>query len=280
MESSIENSYTRAQEAADAIRSAAGIQPRIGIVLGSGLGQVVEGVEGTAIPYSRIPHFPVPTAPGHAGKLIIGELKGASVVVMSGRVHLYEGYTADQVALPIRVMAALGVETLILTNAAGAVNLAFTPGNLMLISDHINLTGHNPLVGAHHPCLSDQFPDMSEAYDRRLRGLAHDVARSVGVALVEGVYMGLMGPSFETPTEIRMARMLGADAVGMSTVVETIAARGCGIRVLGISCITNMAAGILPIKLSGEEVYKTAREAQPRLAALLYGLLEGCAAET
>lgn len=257
--------------AVDAIRDRCDLRPRLALLLGSGLGPLREAVSGaTVVPYAEIPGFPVPRAPVHAGELVLGELGGLPVAVMSGRAHLYDGYGAAEIAFPVRTMSRLGVETLLVTNAAGGVRLDLAPGDLMLITDHINLTGHNPLTGPNADSLGTRFPDMTEAYDLELRALAREAALAVNVPLAEGVYLGLAGPSFETPAEIRMARTLGADAVGMSTVLEVIAARHCGLRVLGISCITNMAAGITTRKLSAAEVVETAELARPRFAALLH----------
>jgi len=264
----------RVGEAVEAIRSESGMRPSIAIVLGSGLGSIAGGVSDAAVvPYDDIPHFPVSTAPGHAGRLVLGRLEGRDVVVMAGRVHMYEGYTAQEVVFPIRTMRRLGAETLIITNAAGGVNLDFTAGTLMLISDHINLTGRNPLVGPNDLRFGVRFPDMTSVYDVDLRALARGAARHLGLLLAEGVYLGLLGPSYETPAEIRMARLLGADAVGMSTVMEVIAARHAGMRILGISCITNMAAGILPQPLTEEEVIDTAARVSGEFAALLRGIV-------
>jgi purine-nucleoside phosphorylase len=245
-------------------------------VLGSGLGALADELShATRIPYRHIPHFPRSTAPSHAGLLALGALEGQPVAVMAGRVHLYEGYSARQVAFPIRVMRDLGAEILIITNAAGGVNAHFHPGSLMLISDHINLTGQSPLVGVNDPGLGVRFPDMTDTYDENLRALAHRTAATLGLLLEEGVYLGLLGPSYETPAEIRMARTLGADAVGMSTVLEVIAAVHGGMRVLGLSCITNMAAGMLHQKLTEEEVLETANRVRPQFTALVRGIVRG-----
>lgn len=262
------------QEAVASVRARTSVRPRIAIVLGSGLGALAERVEDAfAVPYSEIPHFPRSTAPGHAGKLVIGGLEGQPVVAFAGRAHLYEGYSASDVVFGVRLARQLGAEALIVTNAAGGVRASFTPGTLMLISDHINLTGANPLTGPNDSRLGRRFPDMSEAYDAQLRRLAREVARRRQMIMPEGVYLGLLGPNYETPAEIRMARMLGADAVGMSTVLEAIAANHAGLRVLGISCITNMAAGMLPQKLSEEEVIETADQVHEAFAALIRGIV-------
>lgn len=245
----------------------------IGLVLGSGLGMVADLVENpVVIPYKDIPHFPVSTVEGHAGELVIGTLQGRTVVVMKGRFHLYEGYGVDKVAFPIRVMRRLGVEKLLVTNASGGVNTAYRPGDLMLIADHLNFQFTNPLIGANVDEFGPRFPDMSEAYSRRLRAVAHEVAKEQGLALQEGVYFGLLGPSYETPAEIRMIRTLGGDAVGMSTVAETITARHAGIEVLGISCISNMAAGILDQPLSHAEVIETTERVKETFLKLVLGI--------
>jgi purine-nucleoside phosphorylase len=256
--------------AAYAVRAATPSEPRIAIVLGSGLGALADEVrDPITIPYPQIPYFPVSTAPGHAGRLIVGTFEGQSVVMMAGRVHLYEGYTAAQVVFPIRLLRMLGVESLIVTNAAGGVNERFSSGALMLIADHINLTGHNPLVGPNEERFGTRFPDMTEAYAPELRVLARRAAADTGVDLDEGIYLGLLGPTYETPAEVRMVRLLGGDAVGMSTVLEVIAANHMGMRVLGISCITNMAAGMLPQKLDHREVMETAARVSEEFARLL-----------
>jgi purine-nucleoside phosphorylase len=262
--------YARLEEAVAAVSARIETRPRIGIVLGSGLGLLADEVDNpTAIPYSEIPHFPVSTAPGHAGKLVVGTFEGQSAAMMAGRVHLYEGYTAAEVVFPVRLLGMLGVESLIVTNAAGGVDPRFSSGVLMLITDHINLTGHNPLVGPNDERFGTRFPDMTEAYDPELRELAKRAAVETGVALDHGVYLGLLGPTYETPAEVRMTRILGGDAVGMSTVLEVIAANHMGIRVLGISCITNMAAGMLPRKLNHQEVMEAAARVSGEFAALL-----------
>jgi purine-nucleoside phosphorylase len=266
--------YDRLREAADWIQQRASLRPQIALVLGSGLGSLAEEVsDAVVLPYREIPCFPVSTAPGHAGKLVVGRLEGKHVAVMAGRAHMYEGYTAQQVVFPTQVMRQLGAETLIITNAAGGVNLAFQTGALMLITDHINLTGRNPLVGPNDPRLGVRFPDMSEPYSIKLRAEAYRAAASAGVDLVEGVYLGLLGPNYETPAEIRLARSMGADAVGMSTVMEVIAANHAGMEVLGISCITNLAAGILPRKLTEEEVLETAMRVRGEFAMLIKGIV-------
>jgi purine-nucleoside phosphorylase len=256
--------------AAAAIRARIGLKaPRFGVVLGSGLGGLTERVrDAIHIPYGDIPGFPLPTVEGHGGELVVGEFGGRDVLMQSGRFHMYEGHSATVAALPVRVFAELGVRTLILTNAAGAIRRTYRAGTLMLISDHLNLTGVNPLTGALLP-RDERFPDMSEAYDPDLRRLARDVARERGIAVEEGVYAGLPGPSYETGAEVRMLERLGADAVGMSTVVEVIAARARGIRCLGISTITNAAAGTTAAKLSHAEVMEVADRVKGELGAVV-----------
>ena len=256
--------------AAAAIRTRIGQRtPRFGVVLGSGLGGLTDRVrDAVHIPYGDIPGFPLPTVEGHGGELVIGKFGGRDVMMQSGRFHMYEGHSAAVAALPVRVFAELGVRTLILTNAAGAVRRTFRAGTLMLISDHLNLTGMNPLAGPLLPG-EERFPDLSEPYDPELRKLARDVAREGGVAVEEGVYAGLLGPSYETGAEVRMLERLGADAVGMSTVIEVIAARARGIRCLGISTITNPAAGTTAAKLSHAEVMEVADRVKGELGAVV-----------
>lgn len=262
------------EQAAAYIRSQSDIKPEVGLILGSGLGVLAEAIEdAVTIDYQDIPHFPVSTVEGHAGLLLIGRIQGKPVMLMKGRFHLYEGYAIDTVSFPVRVMKALGVHTLVVTNAAGGINISYSSGLLMVISDHINLTGNNPLIGPNDPKLGLRFPDMSEAYSKRLRQIAHETAREQGTMLGEGIYAGLLGPSYETPAEIRMLRTLGADAVGMSTVPEVIVARHSGIQVLGISCITNMAAGILDQPLSHEEVMETANRVRQTFLQLIIGIV-------
>jgi purine-nucleoside phosphorylase len=273
--------YTREQyeAAANYIRKNSRFQPQVGLVLGSGLNSLAEAVEGAdRIPYAEIPHFPQPTVEEHLGRLILGQLEGISIIVMQGRVHFYEGYPMQQVVLPVRVMQVMGIQSLIVTNAAGGINPAFRPGDLMLITDHINLvgmTGNNPLFGPNDPTLGPRFPDMSQAYDPTLRSLAQEVAQQQNIPLHKGVYAGLAGPSFETPAEIRFLRLIGADAVGMSTVAEVTVARHGGTRVLGISGISNVAlAEPLPgQKASHEEVLAAGQQIVPRLTALVRGFL-------
>ncbi|OUQ89514.1 purine-nucleoside phosphorylase [Brevibacillus brevis] len=249
-------------------------KPTIGLVLGSGLGVLADEIENPVIiPYHEIPGFTVSTVVGHKGQLVIGKLQGKQVVAMQGRFHFYEGHGLDAVVFPIRVMKLLGVETIMVTNAAGGINEGYNPGDLMLISDHINMTFRNPLIGANDEQLGARFPDMSEAYSKQLRKLAHEVASEQGIQLREGVYAGLLGPSYETPAEIRMLRLLGGDAVGMSTVPEVIVARHMGVKVLGISCISNMAAGILEQPLSHDEVMETTEKVKSQFLALVNGIV-------
>lgn len=264
----------RISEAEAYISSRTAVRPQIGLILGSGLGMLADLIEDTqVISYDQIPHFPVSTVEGHAGELVIGMIKGTPVLMMKGRFHMYEGYGGETVSFPVRVMKALGIRTLLVTNAAGGVNTGYTPGDLMLISDHINLTNRNPLMGPNEKSLGVRFPDMSEAYSKRLRTIAKKTAGEQGTLLREGVYAGLLGPSYETPAEIRMLRFLGADAVGMSTVSEVIVARHADIEVLGISCITNMAAGILDQPLSHVEVMETADRVKETFLRLVLGLI-------
>lgn len=246
------------EQAAQFLQTKFPASPQIGLILGSGLGVLAEEIEhAVKIPYGEIPNFPVSTVEGHAGQLVYGQLEGATVLAMQGRFHYYEGYSLDKVTFPIRVMKALGVEQLIVTNAAGGVNETFQPGDLMIISDHINNMGTNPLIGPNDSALGVRFPDMTEAYSKRLRKLAQDVASRLGIRVQEGVYVANTGPSYETPAEIRMIRAIGGDAVGMSTVPEVIVARHANMEVLGISCISNMAAGILDQPLTHDEVIET-----------------------
>lgn len=262
------------QGAADYIRSKTNIVPEIGLILGSGLGVLSDLIEGgVSIPYQDIPHFPVSTVEGHEGELLLGTVQGRPVVMMKGRFHMYEGYGSEVTAFPVRVMKELGVKSLLVTNAAGGVNTSFAPGNLMLITDHLNMTGTSPLVGPNDNALGVRFPDMTQAYSKRLRAAAREVAEGQGLQLQEGVYAGLLGPAYETPAEIVMLRTLGADAVGMSTVSEVIVARHAGLEVLGFSCITNMAAGILDQPLSHSEVMETAEQVRTQFLNLVLGII-------
>lgn len=261
-------------EASDFIQARVTVWPRVAVVLGSGLGAFADALtEASVIPYAAIPGWPLSTAVGHAGKLVAGLLDGLSVAALSGRVHLYEGYTARQVVFGVRTLATLGIESLVLTNAAGAVNQSYRPGQLVLISDHINLTGQNPLTGPNDETWGPRFPDMSQAYPDSYREIARAAGREMGMELAEGVYAALAGPSYETPAEIRYLRAIGADLVGMSTVPETIAANHMGMKVLGISCVTNMAAGVTDRKLDHNEVLETGERAKDSMIGLLKRLL-------
>lgn len=262
------------REAAEAIRARLhDRRPSVAIVLGSGLGQFAERLDrAVRVPYAEIPHFPSPTVIGHSGELVVGTLAGRTVLAQSGRFHMYEGHAAALTALPVRVFARLGVQTVILTNAAGGIRRSYGSGTVMLVADHINLTGRNPLFGSVLEG-EERFPDMSDPYDPALRALAREVARRKGIALGEGVYAGLLGPSYETPSEIRMLERLGADAVGMSTVMEVIAARALGLRCLGFSAITNPAAGVTAQKLHHLEVMDVAYRIAGELAALIEGVV-------
>lgn len=249
-------------------------RPAVGMVLGSGLGDYADTLDNAVkIPYCEIPNFPVPTVPGHSGALVFGQKNGQSIVVLQGRIHYYEGLPMQEITLPIRVLAALGVKTLILTNAAGGVNTGFHPGDLMLLSDHINYSGANPLIGPNLDAFGPRFPDMSDLYCAELRRKIHAAAKEAGISLREGVYAMYSGPNYETPAEIRMFRVLGADAVGMSTVPEALVAGHCGMQVVGISCITNMAAGVLPRKLDHSEVMETAQRVHDTFQTLIDRIL-------
>lgn len=261
------------------IESRITVEPRIALVLGSGLGAFADSIENpSVIPYSEIPGWPRSTAMGHAGKLVAGIVEGVPVVALSGRVHIYEGYTAEQVAFGIRALGYLDVQTLVLTNAAGGINRDYKPGQMVLISDHINLLGQNPLTGPNDDALGPRFPDMSEAYSKKFREVAKQAAQAMGLELPEGVYAAVPGPSYETPAEIRYLRVIGADLVGMSTVPETIAANHMGIGVLGISCVTNYAAGVTDQKLDHEEVLEVGERMKGTLIDLLRRIIPGLAA--
>jgi purine-nucleoside phosphorylase len=258
MGGNIMNLLEKIKESRDYIKGRRDDNPSIGLILGSGLGILADEIENsTVIPYKDIPNFPLSTVEGHKGQLVLGNLQGKKVVAMQGRFHYYEGYSLQEVTFPVRVMRFLGVENLIVTNAAGGVNKDFRPKDLMIIKDHINLTGQNPLIGKNYNELGHRFTDMTQAYDRGLIDAAKAAGEKLNINLKEGVYLWLTGPNYETPAEIRMARVLGADAVGMSTVPEVIVAVHGGMKVLGISCITNMAAGILDKPLNHEEVIET-----------------------
>lgn len=262
------------KEASQFIKQQLSEQPGVGLILGSGLGVLAEEIKNpTAIPYSEIPHFPESTVSGHKGQLVIGELEGQQVIAMQGRFHYYEGYTMKQVTFPVRVMKELGVETLFVTNAAGGINTSFEPGNLMVITDHINNMGDSPLIGPNDDELGPRFPDMSEAYDRKLIGHAEKAAEKLNLGIQKGVYVGNTGPAYETGAEIRMLRTLGGDAVGMSTVPEVMVANHAGMKVLGISCISNMAAGILDQPLTHDEVIETTAQVREDFLGFVKELL-------
>jgi xanthosine phosphorylase len=264
------------QAAADLIGARVpGFQPQIGLVLGTGIGALAEAIESPAIiDYGDLPGFPRSAVEGHAGRLVLGNLAGVSVACMQGRAHLYEGHAAADLALPIRALRLAGCDTLVLTNAAGSLNAEFLPGSLMMLSDHINMTGFNPLVGANDERFGPRFPDMTLAYDRELRGGLSATATTLGITLHEGVYVALLGPNFETPAEIRALRTLGVDAVGMSTVPECLVARHCGMRVAAISTLTNLAAGMTDEELSHEQSLAVGAKAAKDLARLLPAFLE------
>jgi purine-nucleoside phosphorylase len=256
--------------AVEAIAARTKLRPGVGVVLGSGLGGFADAVEeAVEVPYREIPGWPVSTAVGHAGTLVLGAFGGVPVAVMKGRAHLYEGHPPATVVFGVRVLGRLGISSLVLTNACGALDAAVTPGTLVAISDHLNLQGSSPLVGPNDDSLGPRFPDMSDAYDSAYRSLAHDVAGRLGLALGEGVYAAWLGPAFETPAEIRMLRTLGADLVGMSTVPEVLAARHMGVRCLALACVTNAAAGVLPEPIDHERVLEVGARAAGDLVALL-----------
>jgi purine-nucleoside phosphorylase len=270
----------RLDEAAAFVRARTALLPTVGVVLGSGLGAFADALaEAVSVPFASIPHFPASTVAGHGGALVLGRSGSVPVAVMKGRVHHYEGYALADVVFPVRVLGRLGVKTLVVTNAAGAVNALYRPGELMVIEDHVNLLG-NPLVGPNEDALGPRFPDMSEAYDRALRDAAQRASGEAGVVCHRGVYVAMSGPSYETPAEIRMVRALGADAVGMSTVPEVIAARHMGLRVVGLSCLTNMAAGILEKKLDHREVLETGERVKAALLDVLDRLVAFAARES
>jgi purine-nucleoside phosphorylase len=266
----VTDEYSRVQAAAAFVRERVPQAPEIAIVLGSGLGDFASRVgDAVVIPYETIPGWPKSTVIGHAGKLVAGTVRGRRIVVLSGRAHFYEGHPMATVVFGTRVIASLGVKTIVLTNAAGGINASFPQGVLMVIDDHINLVGTNPLVGPNDERFGPRFPDMTEIYAKRLRAVAHAAAAKNGGRLAHGVYVGLHGPSYETPAEIRYLRTIGADAVGMSTVAEAIVARHMGMEVLGISCITNMAAGVLDQPLNHNDVMETAARVREEFIALL-----------
>jgi len=268
------DSFTLADSAAQLILKRTTLRPQIGLVLGSGLGAFADTLtNATRVPYSEIPSFPQSTAIGHAGRMVIGKAGGVAVAAMQGRVHLYEGYSAQEVTFPIRVFARMGIKSVILTNAAGGINLSYSQGALVLISDHLNLQGTNPLVGSNDDRFGVRFPDMTQAYSRSHRQIAREEAANLNISLHQGVYAGLLGPSYETPAEIQYLRHIGADLVGMSTVAEVITARHLELSVLAISCVTNMAAGILDQPLSHAEVMETGERVKTTFEALLRAVL-------
>lgn len=266
---------SRVNRCVQKIREFTDFEPEVGLILGSGLGDYAERIEHSVkVPYRELPDFPISTVSGHIGQFVIGEYKGKKVIAMQGRVHFYEGYSQEEVTLPVRILKCLGVKNMVLTNAAGGINRTYSPGTLMLIRDHINLSGSNPLRGKNDDSFGPRFPDLSQVYSKRLREKVKMLAEKQALKLEEGVYAMFAGPSYETPAEIKMAGILGADAAGMSTVPEAIVCAHCGISVLGVSCITNMAAGILPQPLRHEEVMETANMAKKEFEGLLDLILE------
>jgi purine-nucleoside phosphorylase len=266
--------FTRAEKAARFIESRTELRPRMGVVLGSGLGAFADSLSDVVcIPYAEIPGFPISTAIGHAGRLVIGSHAGVPLAVMQGRVHLYEGYSGREVIFPMRVLGRLGIRAAILTNAAGGVNLEYKQGCLIVMTDHINLQGTNPLVGPNDDRFGVRFPDMTFGYHKPYREMALEEGSRLRLTMYSGVYAATLGPSYETPAEIRFLRTIGADLVGMSTVAEAIAARHMGIKILAISCVTNMAAGILDKMLSAEEVFETTARVQGQFTALLHAVI-------
>lgn len=266
--------FERVNEAASWIRARVGDVPETAVVLGSGLGTFTEGLTPeVAVAYEAIPHWPPSRAPGHAGRLVLGRAAGRRVLALSGRAHLYEGHDFLQVTFAVRVLGRLGVRTLVLTSAAGGINPRYTRGALMVLDDHINFLGGNPLIGPNDDRFGPRFPDMTTVYSERLRRLADDAARAIGLPIEHGTYIAVSGPSYETPSEVRAFRLLGADAVGMSMVPEALVARHMGLDVLGLSCITNMAAGLAPGPLTQEEVIETASRVRAEFSALVEGIL-------
>jgi purine-nucleoside phosphorylase len=267
--------YDRAREAADVLSARVQPVPEFAVILGSGLGAFASSLrESVTVPYRDLPHWPASRVVGHAGVLVAGACRGRRVLALSGRAHFYEGHDLATVTFAVRVLGLLGVRTLVVTNAAGGINTGFAQGALMVIDDHINFLGTNPLIGPNDDRYGRRFPDMSEVYSKRLRGIAAEAAHAIGLRLERGVYVAVTGPSYETPAEIRAFRTLGADAVGMSTVPEAIVARHMGIEVLGISCISNMAAGILPQPLTEEEVIEVTGRVRGEFIALLEGIID------
>ena len=272
--------FSLADAAAQFLLGKTKLRPKIGLVLGSGLGAFADTLSNaTRVAYAEIPSFPRSTAVGHAGQMVIGTAEGVAVAAMQGRVHLYEGYTGEQVVFPVRVFGRMGIRALVLTSAAGGINPKYQQGALVLISDHLNLQGRNPLLGPNDERFGPRFPDMTYAYSRAYRATALDEARRLGITLHEGVYAALLGPNYETPAEIRFLRTIGADLVGMSTVPEVLAARHMGLEVMAISCVTNMAAGILDQPIQHEEVLETGRRVRGMLESLLRGVLPKIASD-
>lgn len=270
----LQDDYSRAGEAAEFIRQKIKLQPRIALVLGSGLGGFADELsEATVIPYSQIPHFPATSAEGHAGNLVIGKIGDVPVAAMQGRVHYYEGHSLQRVTFPIRVFFRLGIKAVFLTNAAGGIGAQLKPGCLVVLKDHINLQGGNPLIGPNDARFGERFFDMSEAYAPDFRRMAMEEGRRHGIPIFEGVYAAVSGPSYETPAEIRYLRTIGADTVGMSTVPEVIAARHCGMKVLAISCVTNLAAGISTQPINHQEVLEIGQQVRGQFVALLKSLV-------
>lgn len=269
------NYELKIKEASNFILEKTKYKPQIGLILGSGLGAIADQIENPEFySYNELPHFPVSTVQGHAGRLVVGTLEGKTVIAMQGRFHYYEGYDVQEVVFPVRVMKALGIETLVVTNAAGAANTDYKPGDLMIIKDHLNLSGTNPLIGKNLDEFGPRFPDMSNAYDKDLRSKVKSIAEKLNIPVQEGVYAWFSGPTYETPAEVRMARILGADAVGMSTVPEVIIANHSGIKVIGVSCMTNMAAGILEQPLSHAEVMETSEIAREKFINLMKNIVK------
>ena len=269
------NIFDKIQESVAFIKSKTDNSPKIGLILGSGLGVLADEIKNpTKIKYDEIPNFPVSTVEGHEGCLVIGDLEGKTVVAMQGRFHYYEGYTQQEITFPVRVMKALGVEIIVVTNAAGGANESFVPGDLMIIKDHINLSGNNPLIGHNDSRLGPRFPDMSTAYTPKYIELVRESAKELNMNIREGVYAFFSGPTYETPSEVKMARILGADAVGMSTAPEVIVASHSSMDVIGISCITNMAAGILNQPLDHEEVIETTQKVKNEFLSLVKKVVE------
>ncbi len=267
---SAQDDFSRANEAAAFIRQKTSLQPKIALVLGSGLGGFADELaERTVIPYAQIPHFPVSGAEGHAGNLVIGKVGDVPVAAMQGRVHFYEGYSMQRVTFPVRVFARLGIKAMLLTNAAGGINLKYSQGSLVVIKDHINFQGNNPLIGPNDERFGVRFPDMTEAYAADYRKIALEEGRRLGINIFDGIYIALSGPSYETPAEIHVFRTIGADLVGMSTVPETIVARQCGMKVLAISCVTNMAAGTTGEPLNHAEVMATGERVRKYFVGLV-----------